>query len=289
MAGNRGIRKIQSTRGASLAIGLVYFLICATVGSVVLAAAMANISHVKSEKVNEGSYLAVMSAGMALKEQLESSARECSVEHGQQDTPADESQRADFKGELLAEAGSEAAGTGTEAALAAALYRVYLNCVEEDNRLHVPQDEEERRDKGESLTFTFRLGGGDEGEPPMGPVRADVTLTPDYVVMDSGDSQQLQVRIESVLSLEPDEGTQGQYYLRMRANGVVYYVLEETVTEVESGDGDSEDEEDGEGEDSDSEPEYHYEYASRAVVSSDRPVFSGRPPYGGSGVGGGGL
>ena len=98
MAGNRGIRKIQSTRGASLAIGLVYFLICATVGSVVLAAAMANISHVKSEKVNEGSYLAVMSAGMALKEQLEGSARECSVAHGQQDTPADESQRADFKG-----------------------------------------------------------------------------------------------------------------------------------------------------------------------------------------------
>ena len=42
MAGNRGIRKIQSTRGASLAIGLVYFLICATVGSVVLAAAMAS-------------------------------------------------------------------------------------------------------------------------------------------------------------------------------------------------------------------------------------------------------
>ncbi|MDR3758286.1 MULTISPECIES: hypothetical protein [Enterocloster] len=288
MAGNSGIRKIQSTKGASLAIGLVYFLICATVGSVVLAAAMANISHVKSEKINEGSYLAVMSAGTALKEQLEGAARECSVDHGQQDDPAGESQRAAFKAELLAEAGSEAAGTGTEAALAAALYRVYLNCVEEDNRLYVPQDEEERREKGESLTFTFRLEAGDEGEPTMGPVRADITLTPDYVVMDSGDSQQLQVRIESVFSLEPDEGTQGQYYLRMTANGVVYYVLEETVTEVEGGDGDSEDEEDGEGGDSDSGPEYSYEYASRAVISSDRPVFSGRPPYDGSGVGGGG-
>lgn len=122
----------------------------------------------------------------------------------------------------------------------------------------------------------------------MDTVRADVTLTPDYVVMDSGDSQQLQVRIESALSLEPDEGTQGQYYLRMTANGVVYYVLEETVTEVESGDGDSEDEEDGEGGDSDSGPEYRYEYTSRAVISSDRPVFSGRPPYDGSGLGGGG-
>ena len=287
MAGNSGIRKIQSTKGASLAIGLVYFLICATVGSVVLAAAMANISHVKSEKINEGSYLAVMSAGTALKEQLEGAARECSEDHGQQDDPAGESQRAAFKGELLAKAGSEAAGTGTEAALAAALYRVYLNCVEEDNRLYVPQDEAERREKGESLTFTFRLEAGDEGEPTMGTVRADVTLTPDYVVMDSGDSQQLQVRIESALSLEPDEGTQGQYYLRMTANGVVYYVLEETVT-VESGDGDSEDEEDGEGGDSDSGPEYRYEYTSRAVISSDRPVFSGRPPYDGTGVGGGG-
>lgn len=283
------VKKIRNTRGASLAIALVYFLICASVGSVVLAAAMANISHVKSEKANEGSYLAVMSAGMALKGQLESAARECEVEHGSMGDPADETTRRQFKASMLPEASSRSGKTGTEAALAGALYQVYLNCVNDGNRLEVSGDETDKRGAAESLTLTFRLEDGDEGDPQMRPVRADITLTPDYVVMDSGDSQQLQVRLEAVLSVLPEAEADGQYYLRMTANGVVYYSLEETVTEVESSDGGSED---GEGEDgdsdsdSDSEPDYIYEYRSRAVISSDRPVFSGRPALSVPGAGG---
>ncbi|MCD7908247.1 MAG: hypothetical protein LUH04_11310 [Clostridium sp.] len=285
MAEQWGIRKIQRTRGASLAIALVYFLICASVGSVVLAAAMANISHVKSEKINEGSYLAVMSAGMALKGQLESGARECLADHEEQDFPADESQRVDFKRELLYNAASETGKTGTEAALAGALYQVYLNCVEDDNRLAVPRDEAEKKNRGKNLTLTFSLESAGEDEARLRPVRADIAFIPDYVVMDSGDSQQLQVRVEAVFSIDQESGADGGYYLRMTANGVIYYTLEETVTVVERSDDDDDSDDEG-GDGGDSEPDYIYGYKSRAFISSDRPVFSGRPAYGGTGAGG---
>lgn len=270
MRNRRIMNKLRATRGASLAIALVYFLICATVGSVVLAAAMANLSHVKTEKINEGSYLAVMSAGTALKERLKGAAGEWVVDHGSQESPADAEERMAFKEALL----PEIDGRSTSGALDRAFYRVYLRCLKEGDRLSVPAQKADKEDLGEEFSLTFALHEDGE-EKTVPPVKADIRLTPDYVVMDSAGAQQLQVRLAASLAIDSEDGG-GQYFLNMSCNGVVYYTLDETVTEVEG-------EKDPETGENLSEPKYIYEYESRAVISSDRPVFSGRQSTFGAG------
>lgn len=290
-------KKLNNKKGASLAIALVYFLLCATVGSIVLGAAMANISHVKSEKTNERSYLAVMSAGQVLKEQLRQAAGEWFLDHGEQDSQADEGERKNFKEDMLGMIGSGGRSSGylddasgepvshsansPSQAMSVAMYQVYMNCVKEDNRLAVPADKKDKEAKGVSISFTFTME--DENAGAVKPVRADITFIPDYVIMDSTDSQQLQVRINVSFCIDTDETAKdeakdrnsGQYYMDMSGSGVIYYTLEETITEVE-GDDDSEEGEEG----GESEPEYVYEYQSRVVISPDNPFFSKRQEAG---------
>ena len=263
MRNTRIMDKLRATKGASLAVALVYFMICAAVGSVVLTAAMANLSLVKTEKMNEGSYLAVMSAGTALKEQLKGAAGEWTVDHGSQESPANAEERVAFKEALL----PEIDGRSTSGALDRAFYRVYLKCLKEGDHLSVPAQRADKEALREKLSLTFALKEDGE-EKTVPPVKADIYFTPDYVVMDSAGAQQLQVRLEAALAID-SEGGGGQYFLNMSCNGVIYYTLDETVTEVEA-------EKNPETGEALSEPKYIYEYESRAVISSDRPVFSGR-------------
>lgn len=64
------MKKLHNKKGASIILALLFFLICATVGSVILAAASANASRIKSERQNENNYLAVRSAGELIKKKL---------------------------------------------------------------------------------------------------------------------------------------------------------------------------------------------------------------------------
>ena len=63
-------KKLHSDRGASMAMALVYFLICLTVGGVVLTAAVSNVSRVERNRQEQQEYLAVASASQLLSEDI---------------------------------------------------------------------------------------------------------------------------------------------------------------------------------------------------------------------------
>lgn len=66
-------QKLSSKRGASLAIGLVFFLICAMVGASVLAAATASSGSIQTKRQTHQDYLAVSSAAQLLRDEILSS------------------------------------------------------------------------------------------------------------------------------------------------------------------------------------------------------------------------
>lgn len=63
--------KWKSTSGASLLLALLFFLLCAVTGSVVLTAASVSSGRLSNLKVNEQSYYTVSSAAKLLKNQME--------------------------------------------------------------------------------------------------------------------------------------------------------------------------------------------------------------------------
>lgn len=63
-------QKLNSRRGASILIALLLFLVCAFVGSAVLAAAYQNISRAPAARREEQDYLAVASAAQLLKDEI---------------------------------------------------------------------------------------------------------------------------------------------------------------------------------------------------------------------------
>jgi len=67
---HRIYRKLHSTSGASLLIALLFFLICVTVGSLILTAASASSAKTKDRYSNEQHYLAVASAARLLKDRM---------------------------------------------------------------------------------------------------------------------------------------------------------------------------------------------------------------------------
>lgn len=63
-------RKLSSQRGASLLMALLYFLVAAMVGAVVLTAAVTNAGRVTRNKADQQTYLAVSSAVLLAQEDL---------------------------------------------------------------------------------------------------------------------------------------------------------------------------------------------------------------------------
>lgn len=63
-------RKLDSESGVSIVIGLVFFLICLTVGAVVLTAATANAGRVTRIEGEQQAYLAVRSAAHLLRDEI---------------------------------------------------------------------------------------------------------------------------------------------------------------------------------------------------------------------------
>lgn len=64
-------KKYENTSGASIFIALIFLLICALVGSVVLTAASASSGRLVDLKKNEQSYYTVLSAAKLLKNEIE--------------------------------------------------------------------------------------------------------------------------------------------------------------------------------------------------------------------------
>ncbi|MCI2000465.1 MAG: hypothetical protein LKJ75_06940 [Clostridia bacterium] len=62
--------KLKNENGASIIIALVFFLICASVGASILAAAKANSSRLVLQKKTEQAYLTVRSAAMLIADTL---------------------------------------------------------------------------------------------------------------------------------------------------------------------------------------------------------------------------
>lgn len=62
------LKKLHSSRGASLIIALLFFLVCIMVSSVVVTAAVANMSRIDKQRDEEQVYLAVFSAARLLQE-----------------------------------------------------------------------------------------------------------------------------------------------------------------------------------------------------------------------------
>ncbi|MBT9779182.1 hypothetical protein GPL15_22135 [Clostridium sp. MCC353] len=267
-----GTDKWKSRQGASMAIALLYFLICAMVGSVVLAAASANVSHVKMEKRNEGSYLAVMSAAELLKAQLKDCAGEWEADHDGQETAADSDNRMEFKESMLDSMLMENEGMAVKQALLQSFYQTYLNCLN-DNELQVPKD----LGSSEALSLTFEgadggeMDGGSEpgakgeGEKSGGlfgyrlpPVTVTLTVTPDHVVLSGRNSQQLHVTAVADFSIADE--SYGQYRMSMTMGGLIHYTLEEET-------------------ESETDPDTGiktttYHYCSQVIISPDKPLIS---------------
>lgn len=250
--------KLRNKKGASMAIALLYFLICAMVGSVVLAAASANISHVRLEKRNEGNYLAVMSAAQLLKAQLKDCAGEWEADHGEQGGAADAEERMGFKTGMMDRVCSLDDTMAVKQELLRNIYRSYLICLKND-KLQVPKD----MAGSEGISLTFELTDDDHG---MAPVAVALTVTPDHVVMDSRNSQQLHVTVSADFSIAGKAS--GQYLMQLTMGGLIHYTLDEeedTQTDPETG-----------------ETKTTYSYSSQVIFSPDEPLLSG-----GHGAGGG--
>lgn len=67
---NKIISKWNSRRGASFAMGLVFFLLCAMVGVTVLTAASVNAGQIKTLRQGNQDYLTVASAARLLREEI---------------------------------------------------------------------------------------------------------------------------------------------------------------------------------------------------------------------------
>ncbi len=262
--------KLRETRGASIIMALVYFLICATAGAAVLASALAGVSHLKAQKRNESSYLAVMSAGELMKRRLKASEGDWSVINDEDlPSPAEEGDRAGYKAEMGEAVSGGFPPSSLESFFSKNMYQVYLNCIKDDNSWRDLSTEQAREGLSESLVLTLELDSDRPDGAGVPKAEARITMVPDYVVMDSGDVQQLQVRLQADISLEA-EGVR-QYSLQMTAGGVVYYMLEEVIDqeEISSANPDTGEEE--------TETVYHYSYTSHAALSWDKPVFSPGP------------
>ena len=68
---NRLTNKLKNNSGASMIIALLFFLICATVGISVLAAAKANAGRLLAQRENEQAYLTVRSAAQLMRSSLD--------------------------------------------------------------------------------------------------------------------------------------------------------------------------------------------------------------------------
>lgn len=73
-------QKLKSESGASIVIALVFFLLCLTVGAVVLTAASANAGRVKRIEGEQQAYFAVRSAAELLRDEIEGSSFEALYE-----------------------------------------------------------------------------------------------------------------------------------------------------------------------------------------------------------------
>ena len=267
-----GTDKVKSRQGASMAIALLYFLICAMVGSVVLAAASANVSHVKMEKRNEGCYLAVMSAAELLKAQLKDCAGEWEADHGGQDEAADSDERMELKESMLHSMLTENEGKAVKQALLQSFYQTYLNCLK-DNELRIPGDQ----GGSESISLTFEgmdgreldgdgeprdkeesLKSGNWSGPGILPVTVTLTVTPDHAVLNGRNSQQLFVTAVAEFSIADE--SYGQYRMSMTMGALIHYTLEEeTETETDPDTGIQ---------------TTTYNYYSQVIFSPDEPRMS---------------
>ena len=59
--------KLKSERGASILLAMVFFLLCLTVGGVVLTAATASAGRIASQRQTQQDYLTASSAAEALR------------------------------------------------------------------------------------------------------------------------------------------------------------------------------------------------------------------------------
>lgn len=246
--------KVKSQKGASMAIALLYFLICAMVGSVVLAAASANVSHVKAEKRNEANYLAVMSAAELLKAQLKACAGEWESDIQEADEVADDMTRMGMKEEMLDLLTFSADGKAVKQGLLHDFYQAYLSCLLED-RLEVSGGQVQ------SSQLTFELA-----ESGMPAVTVNLTVTPDYAVLNSRNSQQLHVTAEADFFITDDAS--GQYLMHLTMGGLVHYTLDEEETMEllpETG-----------------ETKTAYQYTSKVIFTPEEPYLSGGRQTGGA-------
>ena len=247
--------KLKSQKGASMAIALLYFLVCAMVGSVVLAAASADVSHVKMEKQNEGNYLAVISAAELLKAQLKECTGEWESDTYEQSEAADLDRKMELKQEMLNLIMSSENGMALKQELLHDFYQSYLNCLDH-NKLVVSGE----RDRSEHSRLTFELEG--DG---MAPVTVALTVKPDHVVLNGHNTQQLYVAAEAELSVA-DEAF-GQYQIRLTMGGLIHYTLnEEAITENDPVTGES---------------RKVHRYTSQVIFSPEEPYLSGKRQTGG--------
>lgn len=247
------VKKVNSQKGASLAIALLYFLICAMVGSVVLGAASANISHVKLEKRNEGNYLAIMSAAELLKAQLKDCAGEWESDPQIYSAAEHSEVRGELKEAMLNLITFSADGMAVKQELLHDFYQAYLNC-QDGNRFIVDPE------KKEVSRLTFELA---EGTMPS--VTVMITVTPDYAVLNSRNSQQLHVTADADFFIADDAA--GQYLMHLTMGGLIYYTLdEEEMTENDPKTG---------------ERKTFYQSVSRVMISAEEPCLSGSRQTGG--------
>ena len=226
MMKQRVVKKVKENRGASIAIALLYFLICAVAGAVILAGASANISHISREKRDERNYLAVMSAAELLKEAVKESGMTWTGASVSQNHPAEPEERKAFKEEMgtvidgVSLSGAKDAGLAMH--LIKEVYQTYGNCLEEDGTAWIPEDGS--ADMTGTLVFTLEtLSGFEEGMPE---VRADYRISPTEVVMD-GDYVQFRIRMTVDFFIAGD--APDQYRMHMDVSGLLHYSLDEKV------------------------------------------------------------
>lgn len=226
-------KKLSSRKGASIIIALLFFLICATVGAIILAMAQANLSHVKTERENEKDYLALSSAALIVKKRMKNAAGTwgpVSNSHSPDTEAAGVEEKHGFRTVLSDTIDPPVPPDQAKIIsnkISGMMYQVYISCLDSSGvTLSVPEG-------GKSSSSKFTVTVPDVNEISTKPVMATITVTADYVVTDADDMQQLHETVKVALSTNSDTSGSGtgtlDHAMSISMSGTVTYNLNEII------------------------------------------------------------
>lgn len=247
---NRLKQKLSGQTGASIVIALLFFLICATVGAVVLGMAQANSGHIKTERENENGQLGMMSGAELVKSKLQAAGGSWHMDNALKKTEkADDSEKKEYRDDMLKAIRENPASDALTQKMNELMYQVYLDHADGGSAAGTAAPAQT-----ETVTVAPPEGSG------LKKVTATITVTADQAVSD----EQLQEVITVDFTDADGTGTGlDTRKMKLTMSGTVNYALTETVT--------TESEKDKDGKTT---QKTYYSYSSDASISTGKARFA---------------